>query len=29
MSARVYIVFVRLSHGLQVNILSVVRAISN
>lgn len=29
MSARVYIVIVPLSHGIQVNVLSVVRAVSN
>lgn len=29
MSACVYIVIVPLSHGLQVNVLSVVRAVSN
>lgn len=29
MSARVYIVIIPLSHGLQVNVLSVVRAVSN
>lgn len=29
MSARVYIVIVPLSHGLQVIVLSVVRAVSN
>lgn len=29
MSARVYIVIVPLSNGIQVNVLSIVRAISN